>query len=342
MKTIHILPTDKPSRLVLDVNKNLSLAFNKSIEESAKHKKNIYITSDEEIKEGDYIIHNGKLYKVSKNKGLYLSVYELSSLDIRTDLCKKIILTTDQDLIKDGVQGIDDEFLEWFVKNPSCESVKIESLNIGNSKVGYVICKPQEEPKQSTVGKEFYESADEIITIHKQDIIQLIEDRILSEYKKHSLSLPDEWAKIAYKIYKSISKSPSYKKSPIKLTKMEETLEQYIERLKDRRTEDDYPYTDEDFIDYMEHIEDSHKNNLSVYKCLEFMYFAERKSEQVKDITYWKNNAEEDLREAFGQGWMTRERFDDLSPEIVYPDGLDYEEKQEYAFNLWFNQFKKK
>ena len=38
---------------------------------------------------------------------------------------KKIILTTNQDLIKDGVQAIDDEFLEWFVKNPSCEEVKV-------------------------------------------------------------------------------------------------------------------------------------------------------------------------------------------------------------------------
>jgi hypothetical protein len=36
---------------------------------------------------------------------------------------KKIILTTDQDLINDGVQAIDDEFLQWFVKNPTCEEV---------------------------------------------------------------------------------------------------------------------------------------------------------------------------------------------------------------------------
>jgi hypothetical protein len=40
--------------------------------------------------------------------------------------CQKIILTTDQELIKDGVQAIDDEFLEWFVKNPSCESVEVD------------------------------------------------------------------------------------------------------------------------------------------------------------------------------------------------------------------------
>lgn len=40
-------------------------------------------------------------------------------------ILKKIILTTDQDLIKDDVQTIDDDFLEWFVKNPSYEVVLI-------------------------------------------------------------------------------------------------------------------------------------------------------------------------------------------------------------------------
>lgn len=38
---------------------------------------------------------------------------------------KKIILTDNEDLIKDDVQKIDDEFLEWFIKNPSCERVEI-------------------------------------------------------------------------------------------------------------------------------------------------------------------------------------------------------------------------
>ena len=52
--------------------------------------------------------------------------------------------------------------------------------------------------------------------------------------------------------------------------------------------------------------------------------------------------SEEDMSKSFFQGWVTRERFDDLVPDIIYPEGLDYEEKQEYAFNLWFEQFKKK
>jgi len=52
--------------------------------------------------------------------------------------------------------------------------------------------------------------------------------------------------------------------------------------------------------------------------------------------------SEEDMRKSFFQGWVTRERFDDQIPDIIYPQGLDYEEKQEYAFNIWFEQFKKK
>jgi hypothetical protein len=67
---------------------------------------------------------------------------------------KKIILTTDQSL--DGVQDIDDEFLEWFVKNPSCEFVEVEKgkiLNQGSYITGNIVTKdyyeiiiPKEEP----------------------------------------------------------------------------------------------------------------------------------------------------------------------------------------------------
>jgi hypothetical protein len=112
MKNIHILPTSQPSRLqrFTDVDKiEFELAskdeiFNKGI--------NIYITSDEEIKEGDWCVDDiGDVFKIE-----YLKYFK--------DFCKKIILTTDQDLIKDGVQAIDDEFLEWFVRNPSCERVE--------------------------------------------------------------------------------------------------------------------------------------------------------------------------------------------------------------------------
>jgi len=44
----------------------------------------------------------------------------------------------------------------------------------------------------------------------------------------------------------------------------------------------------------------------------------------------------EDLEEAHANGWYRRERLDDLSPDIIFPSGLDYEEKEAFTFELWF------
>jgi hypothetical protein len=112
MKNLHLLHTDKPSRLVLDsINNNLFLTTTEDFGTNIMEFQNIYITSNEEIKEGDWHFKNDKM--VTKSH-------------IIDDTCKKIILTTDKDLIKDGVQAISDEFLQWFVKNPSCEEVEVE------------------------------------------------------------------------------------------------------------------------------------------------------------------------------------------------------------------------
>jgi hypothetical protein len=115
MKNIHVLPTDKPSRLsILNNGKlNFGAEFISSSNAIAQH---IYITSDEEIKEGVNQWYLDKVLNKPYNSG---GAQYSSKQDV-------IILTTDQDLIKDGVQVIDDEFLEWFVKNQSCEEVEIE------------------------------------------------------------------------------------------------------------------------------------------------------------------------------------------------------------------------
>jgi hypothetical protein len=67
---------------------------------------------------------------------------------VTKNYCKKIILTTDQDLIADGVQAIDDTFLEWFVKNPSCEKVEVDSF-VKYNPIVYQIILPK--PKQETL-----------------------------------------------------------------------------------------------------------------------------------------------------------------------------------------------
>ena len=156
MKNIHILPTDKPSSLYILGNNELKLRYtiDLPIDPDIAVNLHIYITSDEEIKVGDFVYSKrGFIGKFGEFENSYF------------DECKKIILTTDQSLIQDGVQAIDDEFLEWFVKNPSCENVKVELIEeipsgftfgmFGNdeppTELVYKIIIPKEEPKQETL-----------------------------------------------------------------------------------------------------------------------------------------------------------------------------------------------
>ena len=95
------------------------------------------VSNNEDISENCWIIADGRLVQVS-----YLLSDEIAKGN-------KVILTTNKLLIKDGVQSIDDEFLEWFVKNSSCERVEIRYTVDFNSKAVIII--PKEEPKQVTL-----------------------------------------------------------------------------------------------------------------------------------------------------------------------------------------------
>jgi hypothetical protein len=205
MKNIHVLPTDKPSRLLKNTQYNsfwlrtdfLDREIKRGVEKLQYQ--NIYITSDEEIKDKTWVLdktNNRIVFLLSLRKDSYNKNVNFS------EKYYKIILTTDQDLIKDGVQDIPDEFLEWFVKNPSCEFVEIKRqmrLLIGKTLFDYKIVIPKEEPKpfkdmqkltevdwekfkkkpfiskkedKQEVGKEFYESADKTITIYRQETLE--------------------------------------------------------------------------------------------------------------------------------------------------------------------------
>lgn len=155
MKNIHILPAKNPQvsakgQIYLathDIpNTHYPIRLVRSKPNSTtSHRKEcvrqeLYITSDKEINVGNYY-----LCKLSMKPLKCIGDEYFNNVDEN-----KIILTTDQELIADGIQAIPDEFLEWFVKNPSCEEVETKvSLEykldeFGNAFWGYNIIIPKE------------------------------------------------------------------------------------------------------------------------------------------------------------------------------------------------------
>lgn len=159
MKNIHILPTDKPSNIVIatiDGKLKLNNNINDSVEYNGKNQ-HIYITNDEKPKGGDYAIAtlngNSEIVQLNQSTCIY---YDF-----------KIILTTDPSLAP-NVQAIDDEFLQWFIKNPSCEIIEVEKAPYDGTKSidkywggEYKITIPKEEPKLD-LEKEMFELEQEL------------------------------------------------------------------------------------------------------------------------------------------------------------------------------------
>ena len=125
--------------------------------------KNLYKIKDELyiVSSSEKIKENTQSFKQGLNGDwFYNTIYNFIARtgDI-TPYDFKIILTTNKLLIKDGVQAIDGEFLEWFVNNPSCEEVEVErekAIGYAGDRQrtfygGYKIIIPKEEPKQETL-----------------------------------------------------------------------------------------------------------------------------------------------------------------------------------------------
>ena len=166
MKNIHLLRTNL-SRLYYSISMsgyNLKLSAIPYHQSSEIRPQHLYITSDEEIKPNTYCLINGVLCKTEIREGKIVSRQLTGGATM--DICKseylEIILTTDNRLIADGVQAIDDDFLEWFVKNPSCEEVKVrknpkvsfivKGKGVQSFNQGYRIIIPKEEPKDVILG----------------------------------------------------------------------------------------------------------------------------------------------------------------------------------------------
>jgi hypothetical protein len=161
MKNIFLLPTDKPSRLYLEDVKFKLTEYDYPNVDYAQNQ-HIYITNDEEIKEEDWVFGMDGIFQ-------YKGKVNLPDVE----LPKKIILTTDLELIADGIQAIGNEFLEWFVKNPTCEYAHIGFI-AHNDIREYKIIIPQEDPNTNLEKLPFPELVEELANYYKE--VPLVEE----------------------------------------------------------------------------------------------------------------------------------------------------------------------
>ena len=157
MKNIHLILVNKAKASLYHCSNTRNFFTTRQTPDDLLYE--MYITNDEEIKVGDWV-----LFENSNNiRKSVDSTFTSGVNNIRIYADKKvfkIILTTDPHLIKDGVQAIDDEFLEWFVKNPSCEEVEVfhhirlwynmmfKTYQLHKDEPLYKIIIPKDEPKQ--------------------------------------------------------------------------------------------------------------------------------------------------------------------------------------------------
>jgi hypothetical protein len=243
MKNIHILSTDKLSRLYYWEDKLRIGDLTTAPKNLGITNQNIYITSDEKFVRDEYVTDGIEVIKASPKL-----VNAQGLVDRRG--WKKIILTTNQDLIKDGVQAIGDEFLEFFVKNPSCEYVEfktfIKTYEDGCSfdKLEYKIIIPKEEPKpmheqiiEHCGGEEKFK---EIAGLKpKQETLEEAAKKYLEVSKYMNLSLTDyikfgaKWQQ--EKMYSEEDMRKAFKSSSLtNMLDVYDSFEEFIEQFKNK------------------------------------------------------------------------------------------------------------
>lgn len=186
-KNIFLIETDKPTG-IFETNSGLQFSIMNKVRYGEFKGFHLYITSDEEIKEGDWCFLDQPLENGFPNhQFVFQNKDDSDYLNMVNHLVKKIILTTDQSL--KGVQWIDIEFLEWFVKNPNYEFVVVyNDKSVGYEYDHYSIIIPQEESKTGSL----LESTQEVT----KDLL-----REINELKQETLEeIPKELEPILAKI----------------------------------------------------------------------------------------------------------------------------------------------
>jgi hypothetical protein len=172
MKNIFLIPTERQTNLVriwYKVEKTaFSFRINAEVNDSYKEYVNIYITDEEELKEGDYIFETDTNIVNTADKD-----YSRNEFDF------KIVLTNDPTLIEDGVQEVSSEFLSFFAENP-IDYVRVEKWLDDEGERFYSLDFP---PKKETEEKLYTE----------EEVLKLLLNLPTFENNLHKDQLINKW-----------------------------------------------------------------------------------------------------------------------------------------------------
>jgi hypothetical protein len=144
MQNLFLVPTEKPTRLYKNGLGVFELSEKEeSVTDDTSENYHVYIVSSEKIKEHDWFLDENNELKT------FIKIWNYKKL---SPDYKKVIMTTNPVVIKAGIKAIDDEFLEWFIKNPSCRFVEV-SHQLHKDEPLYKIIIPQEEPNPFEIPK---------------------------------------------------------------------------------------------------------------------------------------------------------------------------------------------
>lgn len=129
MKNIVLLPSNEKTRLVRvftdALRENFVLKLDTEVNDSFKEYVNLYIISyDDNLELGGY--HFNSKYGDELQKTNQRDIDSRKYWEAVDYYISKILLTTDLELVKDGIQEVPESFLNWFLENPSCEYVELK------------------------------------------------------------------------------------------------------------------------------------------------------------------------------------------------------------------------
>ncbi len=106
---------------------------------TGEYLKPVIISKTEEIKDEDSILHKEEILTVSKNRGHYLSIYEFTHIDVRADLCNKILVKSDNFSPKQLQAILDGKLKDGMNVLVECEGCEVDYVtSVWSPKGSYI------------------------------------------------------------------------------------------------------------------------------------------------------------------------------------------------------------